>query len=93
MDIEILWSLLLNGFYDLKIFFGYVIRGRFAIHYRNHHFNLIEIQEDMTFENIDYAISRNLEVRFENCSQYRIQLSIFDGPFPYVIHHIAILEL
>ena len=48
----------------LKIFFGYVIRERFVIYYRKHHFNTIDIKGDIAFENIDYIISRKLVVRF-----------------------------
>ena len=36
----------------------------FIVYYNNRHYNLIKIKEDMAFENVDYAISRKLEVRF-----------------------------
>ena len=41
-----------------------MIRERFAIYDRKLYVNIIEIEGDIAFENIDYAISRKLVVRF-----------------------------
>ena len=41
-----------------------MFRECFVIYYSKRYYNLIKIKEDMTFENVDYAISRKLEVRF-----------------------------
>ena len=49
---------------DFKNLFGYMIRERFAIYYRKHHFNTIDIKGEIAFENIDYVIFRKLVVRF-----------------------------
>ena len=49
---------------DFKNLFEYVIRQRFAMYYRKHNINRIGIEGDIAFENIDYAISRKLVVRF-----------------------------
>ena len=57
-------SWLLNGLSDLKNLFNFVFRKCFVAYYINCDYNLIKIKEDMAFENVDYAISRKLEVRF-----------------------------
>ena len=44
--------------------FNFVFMECFVICYIKRHYNLINIKEDMAFENVDYAISRKLEVRF-----------------------------
>ena len=49
---------------DLKNHFNFVFRECFVIYCIKRHYNLIKIKEDMAFENVDYAISRKLEVRF-----------------------------
>ena len=49
---------------DLKNLFNFIFRECFVIYYIKRHHNLINIKEDMAFENVDYAISRKLEVRF-----------------------------
>ena len=36
----------------------------FVIYHIKQNYNLIKIKEDMAFENVAYAISRKLEVRF-----------------------------
>ena len=40
------------------------MRERFAIYYRKHHFNKIDIKGDIAFESIDYVISQKLVVWF-----------------------------
>ena len=47
-----------------KNLFNVVFRERFVIYYIKHRYNLIKSKEDMAFENVYYAISRKLEVRF-----------------------------
>ena len=41
-----------------------MFRECFVICYIKHYYNLINIKEDMAFENVDYAISLKLEVWF-----------------------------
>ena len=44
--------------------FQLLVQGMFFHYYIIHHYNVIKIKEDMAFENVDYEISRKLEVRF-----------------------------
>ena len=44
--------------------FEFVFRKCFVIYFIKRHYNMIYFKDDMAFENIDYAISRKLEVRF-----------------------------
>ena len=40
------------------------VQGMFSVYYIIHHYKEIKIKEDMAFENVDYAISRKVAVRF-----------------------------
>ena len=67
--------------FDLKNLFNFVFTEYFAIYYRKQHYNWIKIKEDVAFENIDYAISRKLVVRFKNCFHQHIQRPWFQDNF------------